>query len=194
MALFKLFGKKLKGEDKYFRSRTADDHQDQDPDEQKAKTKPKAFSRSESPQQFPLVSERIINNSLLTELLKLMRNHDVDSTVAVLANTLDTSSRKAAIMINKGYIPKKIVSYLQSINMRNIEDAIKQARKADSSVSGFVVVEDAAAASLNLPLGCMLLGIFHHLKDEFAVVLVAKTGLKDREKFVQKVRNTIKRS
>ncbi|MCG8335733.1 MAG: hypothetical protein MJE63_14540 [Proteobacteria bacterium] len=194
MALFNLFGKKLKGENKYFKSRVADARQEGDSDEPKADSKPKPVSRSESREQFPLISERIINKTLLTELLKLMRNYDVQSTVTVLANTLDTNARKAAIMINKGYIPKRIVAYLQNINMRNIEDSIKLARNASAEENGFVSVDERTAANLNLPLGCMLLGIYHHLKDEFAVVLVAKTSLKDKEKFVEKVRETIRRS
>ncbi len=194
MALFKLFGKKLKGEDKYFKSRVADSRLEGDSDETNAKQKSRPPSQGEPQAQFPLVSERVINKTLLTELLKLMRNHDVGSSVTVLANTLDTNTRKAAIMINKGYIPKRVVSYLQNINMRNIEDSIKLARKADAEENGFVPVDERAAATLNLPLGCMLLGILHHLKDEFAVVLVVKTSLKEKQKFVDKVRNTIRRS
>ncbi len=191
MALFNLFGKKLKGENKYFKSRTADSKKEKSSEDTKVKTGQPI--QTESRPDTSLISERILNKSLLIELLKLMRNHDVGATVTLLANTIDSTSRKAAIMINKGYIPKRIVTYLQNINMHNIDDAIKLVQSGQSDEEGFVAVDDRTASKLNLPLGCMLLGIFHHLKKEFAVVLVLKTSLKDKQKFVDKVRILIKR-
>jgi hypothetical protein len=191
MALFNLFGKKLKGENKYFKFRIADQKNETNDDQQVKKTTAPAPREPQINQK--IYSERIINKTLLTELLKLMRNHDINATVTLLANTIDSGSRKAGIMINKGYIPKRIVNYLQNINMRNIEDAIKLIRTGQPDEDGFFRVDESTAANLNLPLGCMLLGIFHHLKQEFAVILVLKTTLKNRQEFVGKVKKLIKR-
>ncbi len=177
MAL-KLFKKKLKGESKYFDSRKGDDSPEQDQPKIKEKY---------------LLCDRMIKKDLIAELLKLMKSHDVSSSIVVLANTVDNALHKPGIMINKGYIPKKIVSYLQNISIREIEEALKIVKSSDPDENGFYQIDEQTATKLNLPLGCMLLGIMHHIKKEFGVVLVLKQNLKDREKFVKKVKKIITR-
>ena len=171
-----LFGKKLKGENKYF-------------DKRKSETSEVNSTVKEK----CLVSDRMINKDLMTELLKTMKNHDVSSSIVVLANTIDNTVRKAGIMINKGYIPKKIVAYLKNISIAEIEEAIKIVKTEDPDQNGFYSIDEQTATRLNLPLGCMLLGILHHMKREFGLVLVLKENLKDRQEFVDKVKKIISR-
>ena len=126
MAPLNLFGKKLKGENKYFEQRRADVAKSQPKQPKKVQPPKKVALPEPQPEEKKyLVSNRKIDKDLLTELFKTMRNHDVHSSVVILANTLDTVSRRAGIMINKGYIPKRIVTDLQNIGLRHIEDALK---------------------------------------------------------------------
>lgn len=192
MALSSLFGRKLKGENKYFKSRKGV-APDKPASSQETKTSQKSAAQPQEQPGKSLVCERMINRDLLTQLLKTMRAHDVDASVAVLANTIDNSTRQAGIMINKGYIPKRIVSYLQNINMKNIDDAIKLVKTSQPDSDGFHSTDERTAADLNLPLGCMLLGISHHLRKEFAIVIVMRTGLKNKSEFLEKIRKLIQR-
>ncbi len=174
MAFIDRFKKKLKGENRYFQAR---------------QTEGKEPKKEEN----YLVSDRLINKDLLLNLFKEMRKYDVASSVVALSNTLDNSAWHAGIMINKGYMPKKIVSYLQKITLKEIEKALKIARSSIPDKYGFFPVDEQTAAQLNLPLGCMLLGIMHHLKPQFGIVLVAKTSLKNKSEFVTKIRKLIER-
>lgn len=176
MALFKLFGKKLKGEDTYFKQRKG---------EQRETVEVESVPY--------LQSDRLVNKDLLADLLKAMRNHDVSSGVAVLGNTTDSITRHAGIMINKGYIPKKIVSYLQNIRLRQIEDALSLIKNQDPDNDGYYKIDEGTAGHLNLPLGCMIVGIVHKLKKEFGVILVVKTALKGKRDFMNKVVKLISR-
>ncbi len=174
MALFNLFNKSLKGENQYFKQRNME-------------------SPGEVKKEEPyLVSDRKITKDLIATFLKTMRNHDVKSTIAVLSNTTDTTLHQAGVMINKGYIPKKIVSYLQNITIREIESAIKLVKTETPDDSGFFPIDEHTASILNLPLGCMLCGIVHHLKREYGVILVLKASLKDRDEFLKKIKKLIK--
>ena len=185
MALLNLFGKKLKGENQYFKNRTSDS-----PDEKPPQQVP---SQQQPLSEKNFVSDRLINKDLLAELLKTMRSHDNSATVVVLANTTDNATRRPGIMINKGYVPKKIVSYLQKIKMNEIEAAIKLVQSGEPDANGFHPVDERMATNLNLPLGCMILGIFHRMKREFGVILVLKTNLKDKKKFVTKIKKLSQR-
>ena len=117
----------------------------------------------------------------------------MSSSVVALANTLDNSAWHTGVMINKGYMPKKIVAYLQGITLNEIERAISIVKSAEPDKTGFFPIDEHNAAQLNLPLGCMILGVIHHMKPEFGIVLVAKTSLKDKAKFVAKIQKMIKR-
>ncbi len=178
MALLNLFKKKLKGENQYFERRKSDE---QETELEQVKT---AVNY--------LVSDRKITKDLLSSCLKTMRSHDVNACVAVLANTIDTVMQQAGIMINKGYIPKKIVSYLQNITIHEIESALKLVKSDSPDDNGFFPIDERTAAQLNLPMGCMLCGIVHHLKKEFGLVLVLKSSLKDKAEFMKKVKDLIK--
>ncbi|MBU2510902.1 hypothetical protein KJ966_06175 [bacterium] len=173
MALFNLFNKSLKGENQYFQQRKVD-------------------SAPEVKKETPyLISDQKLTKDLLANCLKIMRNHDVKATVAVMANTTDTMTHQAGIMINKGYIPKKIVSYLQNITIREIESAIKLVKTELPDEDGFYPIDERTASMLNLPLGCMLCGIIHHLKSEFGIILVLKTNLKEKDEFLKKIKKLI---
>ncbi len=176
MALSSLFKKKLKGENKYFDQRQGEEPEDQGKVTEKY-----------------LVSDRMINKDLIAELLKSMKSHDMNAAIVVLANTVDNTTHKAGIMINKGYMPKKIVNYLQNITVYEIEDAIAIVKKSDPDPDGYFQIDEATATKLNLPLGCMMLGVIHHMKREFGVVLVVKQSLKDKTGFVKKVKKIIYR-
>lgn len=175
MALTSIFKKKLRGENRYF---------DQRKGEKEPEVQPVVREKY-------LVSDRLIKKDLIAELLKTMKSHDMNATIVVLANTVDNAARKAGVMINKGYMPKKIVTYLQNITIYEIEDAISIVKKSDPDPDGFYPVDEATASKLNLPLGCMMLGIIHHMKKEFGVVLVMKQNLKDRAGLVKKIKKVI---
>lgn len=191
MASFNIFKRKLKGENQYFKQRTADTRTEPAP-QPSAPVKQAPPEPQVQPDKF-IFSNRQINKDLLADLLKAMRLHDISATVVLLANTIDNTTRRAGIMINKGYIPQRIVSYLQNINMRNIEDGIKLVKTVEPDAEGYYPIDQRTAANLNLPLGCMILAVFHRVKTEFAVLLVFKTNLKDKKKFVETVKKLIER-
>ncbi|MBU3915760.1 hypothetical protein KKA14_09520 [bacterium] len=175
MALFGKIKKKKSAETEYFKQRKTD-------------SEPNNTQSTET-----LLSDRLIEKNLFVDLLQQMRTHDVKSTVAVLANTTDNVRHSAAVMINKGYIPKKIVTYLQDIRLKEIEEALKTVNVEKPDQNGFHLVNDRLAAKLNLPLGCMLLGIRHRMQKEFGIILVLKQTLKDPDLFVKKAKATIYR-
>jgi len=175
MALLNLFGKKSKAEDEYFKQRNA-------------ASAPNAAQPAKSP-----VSNRLINKDLISDLFNLIRSHDGKSAITVLANTTDSVRHQAGIMINKGHIPKKIVTYLQDIGLRDIEDTLRYVNSEQPDEDGFFPIDEKKAANLNLPLGCMLYGIRHHIQREFGVILVVKQGFKDRKSFLKKLNKTINR-
>jgi hypothetical protein len=193
MASFNIFKKKLKGENQYFKQRKAAARTEPAPQQAQPVKQAQPESPPPPPQEKQLVSNRQINKDLLAELLKAMRLHDISATVVLLANTIDNVSRRAGIMINNGYIPQRIVSYLQNINLRNIEDGIKLVKTVEPDTDGFYPIDERTAANLNLPLGCMILAVFHRVKSEYAALLVFKTTLKDKKKFVEKVKKLIER-
>lgn len=180
MALLDIFSKRLKGENKYFSQRQGDEKPDENGVQEEVREK-------------YVLSEKLINKGLLADLFKIMRSHDVAGSVAILANTTDNSVRQAGMMINKGYIPKKIVTYLQNIGIYEIEDALKIVKTNDPDQNGFYPIDERTAARLNLPLGCMLYGAIHHIKKEFGLIMVLKTSLKDKKEFAKKVQKTLKR-
>jgi hypothetical protein len=170
-----LFKKKLRGENKYFDQRSGND----------SEAPPKKVEEKY------LLSDRMIKKDLISELLKAMKSHDMNASIMVMANTTDNALHKSGIMINKGYMPKKIVSYLQNVSIHEIEQAISIIKKDDPDEDGYYIIDEPTAAKLNLPLGCMILGIIHHMKKEFGVALVLKQNLKDKAKFAKKVKKII---
>lgn len=175
MALFKMFNKKVRAEDKYFSQRKGDEKREDEP----------------AVLEKYLICRRMINKDLMVELLKTLKNHDTSSTVAVLANTTDNKQQYAAIMLNKGYMPKKIVSYLQGIRIYEIQDAIKIVKTRDPDPDGFYQIDEGTAAKLNIPKNCMLCGMIHHIKREFGVVLVLKNSTKDKAELMKKIRKLV---
>lgn len=181
MALFNRFSKKLKGENKYFSQRKSDTPEGSEAPVEVVK------------QEYCLSCDYLINKDLIADVFKLLRNHDGKAAVALFSNTTDNTLRQTARMINKGYVPQKIVGYLQNVSIREIERAMQITRDQQPDSDGFLPIDEQTAARLNLPLGCMILGIVHHLKKDFGMILVMKTSMKDKAEFKKKLLKRIRR-
>ncbi len=180
MSLFDMFRKSGKAEQKYFESRAAGE---------RPEAEPEARPRSRS---LPTCDRRI-NKDLFVELLKIMKTHDAKSTISIIANTTDGVSKATGNMINKGFLPRKIVAYLQQINMHHVDDALSFAKSSTPDEYDFYVVDDKTAARLNLPLGVVLYPLENRMNRHFGMVLVFKKALKNRKKLRIAISKVIKR-
>lgn len=179
MGLFGKFGKK-KAERAYFDKRKGED----DPDNHS--------SKKEKPLGSLVAIKRRINKDLFVEVLRAMKSHDLGATVAVFANTTDNINKGTGVMINKGSMPQKIVTYLQETKLEHIEDALQHMNSEKPDKNGFYFVEDKLAAKLNVPANVMLYGIQYGTKGDFGMVLVFKKILKKPKDFIDKLNKTLR--
>ncbi|MCP4755663.1 MAG: hypothetical protein GY866_32770 [Proteobacteria bacterium] len=181
MALFGIFSKvKKSAERKYFEQRKMEDE-------------PEGGRSDEKIPGWIHLSDRIINKDLYVGLFRLMKQHDANATISIFANTTDTIRKETGIMINKGQMPIKIISYLQNTRLNHLDTAFKMVKQNPPDGAGFFLIEDRVAAKLNLPANVLIYPILHKTKSEFGMILVFKKTLKDRGELAKKIIKAIRK-
>jgi len=128
-----------------------------------------------------------INKDLFVELLRVMKTHDLRASIAIFANTTDNINLSTGIMINKGYVSKKIVSYMQEMKLKNVDDALRVIRSSQADDFGFHAIDDKTAGQLNVPADVVLYGIESKINKEHGIVLVFHKSIQDREELRAKI-------
>lgn len=132
-------------------------------------------------------TSRRINKDMIVDLLRVMKSHDLRGSIAIFSNTTDNINLGTGIMINKGYISKKIISYLHEVKLRNIDDAMKAIRSGKPDDYGFHAIDDKTATRLNVPADVVLYGIESKINREHGMVLIFHKSVQDREELRTKI-------
>ena len=136
-------------------------------------------------------TDRRINKDMFVEVLRVMKAHDLRGAIAIISNTTDNINLATGIMINKGYVTKKIISYLQEIKLRHVDDALKIIRKGQADDFGFHTINDKTAGMLNVPADVILYGIESKIKREYGMVLVFKNTVQNRKELRDKISSVL---
>jgi len=179
MSLFSRFTKGKQAETKYFDQRVADDAPEKE-------VKEVGF-----PGYLTLSNQRL-DKDLFVDIFRLMKSHDLESTIGVFANSVDNIEKRTGIMINKGIISQKIVAYLQQTRLYNIEEALRMVKANPPNVDSFYQINDRQATNMNMPADVLLYPVFSRLNNNLGMVLVFKKTLTKKIKFINKLEKVIK--
>jgi len=176
MSILDRFKKGTKAESTYFEQRKGDEGS------QRADVLPPYLART----------EKKLTKDLFIDLLRLMKSHDLKASVGVFANTTDNLKKETGLVINKGVVPKKIVSYLQEMRMTHIEQTLKYVRETEPDRDGFYSIDDRLAARLNLPADVMIFPVFSATRTDLGLFLVARQGAADLPRLTAKLKKQIR--
>lgn len=176
MSLFDRFKKDRKAESAYFDQRNGDGEGKGGP------VLPPYLSQS----------EKKLDKGLFIDLLRAMKNHDLKASVGVFSNTTDNFKKDTGLVINKGVVPKKIVTYLQDMRMNHIEMALEHVKTTDPDRDGFFSIDDHLAGRLNLPADVVIYPVFSSTRTDMGLILVAGKAIGNLPQLVAKIKKLIK--
>lgn len=132
-------------------------------------------------------TERRMNKDMFVDLLRVMKTHDLRGAIAIFSNTTDNINLATGIMINKGYISKKIISYMQEMKLRNVDEALRYVRSDKPDDFGFHTPNDKTAGLLNVPADVMLYGVESKINRDHGLILVFHKSVQNREELRSKI-------
>ena len=130
---------------------------------------------------------RRVNKDMFVDLLRVMKSHDLRGAIAIISNTTDNINLSTGIMINKGYISKKIIAYLHEMKLRHVDDALRTIRSGKPDDFGFHTIDDKTAGLINVPADVILYGIESTINKDHGLVLVFHKSVQDREELRAKI-------
>ena len=132
-------------------------------------------------------TDRRINKDMFVDLLRVMKAHDLRGAIAIFSNTTDNINLATGIMINKGYISKKIISYMHEMKLRHVDDALRTIRSGKPDDFGFHAIDDKTAGLLNVPTDVVLYGVESKINKDHGLVLVFAKSVQGREELRSKI-------